>query len=49
MDKTGNESVMDIDTSSGNYACVLARKSGCAFIEFDGSFLKVSRGVFGSA
>ncbi|EGR34536.1 hypothetical protein IMG5_007950 [Ichthyophthirius multifiliis] len=48
MDKTGNETIMDIDTSGGSYACILARKSGCAFIDFNGNYLKASRGIFGA-
>ena len=32
--KTGGDPIMDIDTSSGTYACAVAGKRGLIFFEF---------------
>jgi hypothetical protein len=36
-----------MDTGKGIYSAVIAMKRGCKFVSFDGSNLKIDRGIFG--
>lgn len=45
---TGGDPIMDIDTGSGVYSCVVASKKGLIFFTLQGGALNAEKGLYGS-